>query len=113
MSQLRPKPLQVLAYGYLPLVLFASLAHYLQLGLTEAGEVLPVAIATFQLDLQTSLHFVADPAVTAFLQGSALIAGAGLSMALTQKIAVQPLKKLIPRHLAIAGGIVLFWPLIV
>ena len=31
-----------LAYGYLPIVLAANLAHYLRLGLSEAGRIIPV-----------------------------------------------------------------------
>ncbi|MEM9005560.1 MAG: sigma 54-interacting transcriptional regulator, partial [Cyanobacteria bacterium P01_F01_bin.86] len=38
----KPRPFIELAYGYLPLVLLATLAHYLRLGLTEAGRILPV-----------------------------------------------------------------------
>ena len=42
----KPRPFLELAYGYLPLVLGASLAHYLRLGLAEAGQVIPVSFAT-------------------------------------------------------------------
>ena len=74
---------------------------------------MPVAFITFHSHSQAPLSFTADPAIVAFLQGAALVAGALLSLALTQKIAVQPLKKMLPQHLAIAGGAVLFWQLMV
>jgi hypothetical protein len=38
-----------LAYGYLPLVLAGNLAHYLTLGLGEAGTIIPLIFATFGL----------------------------------------------------------------
>ena len=38
----KPRPFIELAYGYLPLVLAGNLAHYLRLGLTEGGRLLPV-----------------------------------------------------------------------
>ena len=116
-----------LAYGYLPLLLFASLAHYLQMGLTEAGQIIPVFAATFNLtsSLASSLTdsladslivpaiaFSAHPAVIAFLQGTALIFGALLSLLLTQKISRQPLRQLLPQHGATLVFTLLFWQLI-
>jgi len=97
-----------LAYGYLPLLLFASLAHYLQLGLTEAGHIIPVFAATFRLSMP-AIAFSAHPAVIAFLQGTALLFGAILSFLLTQKISRQPLQQLIPQHSAMLAFTVLFW----
>lgn len=95
-----------LAYGYLPLVLAGNLAHYLRLGLREGGRILPVTMATF--GLRDGLNgaslptLVAHPAVIAFLQGSCLISGVLLSVLLTQKIARQQFKYLLPQHIAIA-----------
>jgi transcriptional regulator with AAA-type ATPase domain/NAD-dependent dihydropyrimidine dehydrogenase PreA subunit len=110
---LRPRPFVDLAYGYLPLVLGGTLAHYLRLGLTEAGQVIPVTMATFG---NTTLHWpiaIADPAVIAFLQAVTLIVAVWLSVVLTQKIARQSLLKLAPQHLcAIAIGSA-FWKIIV
>ncbi len=88
-----------LAYGYLPLVLAGNLAHYLRLGLTEGGKILPVTMATFGLSGENLPVLVAHPAVIAFLQGTTLIFGVLLSILLTQKIARQPLKFLLPQHL--------------
>ncbi len=88
-----------LAYGYLPLVLAGNLAHYLHLGLTEAGRILPVTLATFGWQSQNLPIFVAHPAVIAFLQGTTLFFGVLLSIALTQKIARQSFTLLIPQHL--------------
>jgi transcriptional regulator with AAA-type ATPase domain/NAD-dependent dihydropyrimidine dehydrogenase PreA subunit len=99
-----------LAYGYLPLVLGANLAHYLRLGLTEAGQVLPVTLATFGYSGMSAPAIAAHPAVIAFLQGVTLLASALLSIALSQKIAR---RFWVPQ----AGAIVLFtaylWQLIV
>lgn len=88
-----------LAYGYLPLVLAGNLAHYLHLGLTEGGRILPVTIATFGWQGNNLPIYVAHPAVIAFLQGVTLIFGVLLSIVLTQKIARQSFKLLIPQHL--------------
>jgi polyferredoxin len=89
-----------LAYGYLPLVLAGNLAHYLKLGLGEAGTVIPLTFATFGLSGKDLPVLIAHPAVVAFLQGSVLILGVVCSIILTQKIARQPIKFLIPQHLA-------------
>ena len=40
-------PFLGLAYGYMPLVWGATLAHYLPLLLTEVGRVLPVRVTLF------------------------------------------------------------------
>jgi transcriptional regulator with AAA-type ATPase domain/NAD-dependent dihydropyrimidine dehydrogenase PreA subunit len=96
-----------IAYGYLPLVLAANLAHYLRLGLGEAGAILPISLATFGLEGQGLPILVAHPAVIAFLQGTALIFGVLLSIILTQKIARQHFQLLLPHHLcAIFLGVV-------
>ncbi|MFK8184921.1 MAG: sigma 54-interacting transcriptional regulator [Phormidesmis sp.] len=100
-----------LAYGYLPLLLFASLAHYLHLGLTEAGQIIPVFAATFRLTAP-AIAFTAHPAVITFLQGSALLFGAMFSILLTQKISRQPLRQLIPQHSATLAFTLLFWQVI-
>ncbi|CAN5826748.1 sigma 54-interacting transcriptional regulator [soil metagenome] len=101
-----------LAYGYLPLLLFASLAHYLLLGLAEAGQIVPVFWATWGLPMAGG-SLVAHPAVIAFLQGVALIFGAFLSILLTQKIGRQSWRKLVPQHGMTVGFTVLLWQLIV
>lgn len=113
---LKPRPFLELAYGYLPLVLGSSLAHYLRLGLTEAGRILPVTVATFGMSDRLSFPLpvvVADSAVIAFLQGVSLLAAALLSIVLTQNIARQPIANLLPQHLATIGLTVLLWQLIV
>lgn len=108
----RPKPFLELAYGYLPLVLAANLAHYLQLGLTEAGRVIPISLATVGLSGGETWIWVAHPAVIAFLQGTTLVAGVLFSLVLTQKIAKQPIRCLIPQHLGVGAIALLLWPLI-
>ncbi|MGB3300549.1 MAG: cyclic nucleotide-binding domain-containing protein [Phormidesmis sp.] len=105
-----------LAYGYLPLVLFASLAHYLLMGLSEAGQIVPVFGATLNMpSLGTSLgnSMTAHPAVIAFLQGTALVFGALLSIILTQKIGRQPWLKLIPQHGFTLGLTLILWQIII
>ena len=59
-----------LAYGYLPLVWAANLAHYLRLGLQEGGRIIPVSLATFGSSGANLPVWIAHPAVVAFLQGS-------------------------------------------
>lgn len=89
------------------------MAHYLRLGLGEAGRILPVSLATFGFSGQGLPVLVAHPAVTAFLQGTTLIFSVLLTVILTQKIARQPLRLLLPQHL---GAIVLgasLWAIIV
>jgi len=109
----QPRPFKELAYGYLPLVLMGTLAHYLHLFLTEAGRVLPVSAATIGLSGVNLPVLVAHPAVIAFLQGTALLMGAVLAIALTQKIARYPLRLLIPQHLATIALTASLWWLIV
>ncbi len=101
-----------LAYGYLPLVLAGNLAHYLQLGLAEGGRILPVAFATFGLTGEGLPLLIAHPAVISFLQGTVLIFGAVTSVILTQQIARQPFKVLLPQHLAIGVLMMSFWRVI-
>lgn len=107
-----PKPFVEMAYGYLPLVLAANLAHYLHLGLTEMGRVIPVSLATVGLSGGERLAVTVHPAVIAFLQGSTLIAGVLLSMVVAQKIARQPFRCLLPQHIATGAIALLLWPLI-
>jgi hypothetical protein len=57
--------------------------------------------------------FMAHPAVIEFLQGVTLIAGVLLTMLLTQKIAYQPLRSLLPQHLATVVLGVCLWAIIV
>ncbi|EDX85164.1 Sigma-54 interaction domain family [Synechococcus sp. PCC 7335] len=101
-----------LAYGYLPLVLLASLAHYLLLGLSEGGQVISVFGATIGWPI-VGFQAIVDPAVIAFLQGTSLLLGACLSIILTQKIGRQSWLKLIPQHSLTLGFTLLFWQLIV
>jgi transcriptional regulator with AAA-type ATPase domain/NAD-dependent dihydropyrimidine dehydrogenase PreA subunit len=109
----KPRSFIELSYGYLPLVLGSTLAHYLRLGLTEAGRIVPVTLATFGLSGIGAPVVVADPAVIAFLQGTTLVVAAVLSILLTQNIARQPFLRLLPQHLATIGFTVLLWQIIV
>ena len=110
----KPRPFISLAYGYLPLVLFSNLAHYIHMGLTEAGQVIPLSLATAgqPIGATASLVWTAHPAVIAFLQGSSLIVGIALSSLLTQKIARQPFLKLLPQHSVAVSLAILTWQLV-
>lgn len=102
-------PFLVLAYGYLPLVLGANLAHYLRLGLGEAGRILPVSWATFGYVGTNLPIWVAHPAVISFLQATTLITTVLLSIFLTQKISRQSFWRMLPQHgMAIVLGLG-FW----
>ncbi len=107
------RPFVELAYGYLPLVLGGTLAHYLRLGLNEAGQVLPVTLATFGYSGANLPAVIAHPAVTAFLQGSVLVMGVLLTGLLIQKIGRQPITSLWPHHLTALGITILLWQVIV
>lgn len=109
----KPRPFLELAYGYLPFVLGANIAHYLRLGLTEAGRVVPVTFATFGFGTAHLPIFVAHPAVIAFLQSVTLIAAFLLSVILTQKIARQSFWTLLPHHLATGAIATGMWQIIV
>jgi polyferredoxin len=101
---------KTLAYGYLPLVLGGTMAHYWQLGLAEAGRLLPVTVATIGWSAIPGLPvWVAHPAVIAFLQGATLLAAGLLSVVLTQKIAKQAWRFLWPQHVTIGLLAGLMW----
>jgi transcriptional regulator with AAA-type ATPase domain/NAD-dependent dihydropyrimidine dehydrogenase PreA subunit len=110
---LRPRPLIKLAYGYLPLVWAASLAHYLRLGLLEAGKVLPTTLATFQLTTLELPYWIAHPAVLAFLQATLLVLGTLTSFWCLLKIARQPLQQLWPHGLCILLTVASLWQITV
>ncbi len=109
----KPRPFIQLAYGYLPLALGANLAHYLRLFLQEAGRILPVTWATFGMDGSNLPIFIAHPAVIEFLQGTVLICSVLLSWALTQKIARQPWRSLLPQHLSTVVLAIALWTIII
>jgi transcriptional regulator with AAA-type ATPase domain/NAD-dependent dihydropyrimidine dehydrogenase PreA subunit len=111
----KPRPFLELAYGYLPLAMGGLLAHFLRLGLSEGGQLIPVTFATFGFASANFPVWVAHPAVIAFLQTVALIFAVLTSIVLTQKIARQPLLKLLPQHLAaiaialLMGSVIVGW----
>jgi transcriptional regulator with AAA-type ATPase domain/NAD-dependent dihydropyrimidine dehydrogenase PreA subunit len=111
----KSRPFLELAYGYLPLVLGCNLAHYLRLGLSEAGRLVPVTVATFnpEASLATLPVAVAHPAVIAFLQAVTIVGSFWLSVFLTQKIARQSIALLIPQHLAMLAIGSLLWIVVV
>ena len=112
-NRYKPRRFIELAYGYLPLVLAGNLAHYLRMGLGEGGKILPVTMATFGLDGAGLPILIAHPAVIAFLQGATLMSGVLLSILLTQKIARQSIKYLLPQHLAIVTLGIGMWQIVV
>ncbi|GAQ87672.1 hypothetical protein KFL_003690030 [Klebsormidium nitens] len=108
----KPAPFLHLAYGYLPLVWSATLAHYLFLFLVEGGTLLPVTAATVGFEDLGLPSFVADSSVVGFLQGSVLMAGAGLSLALTRKLGKRPWSALWPQCTTIVAFTAELWALI-
>ncbi|MBW4517674.1 MAG: sigma 54-interacting transcriptional regulator [Timaviella obliquedivisa GSE-PSE-MK23-08B] len=109
------RPFVELAYGYLPLAMGGLLAHFLRLGLSEGGQIIPVTFATFGLATANLPLWIAHPAVVAFLQTVALFSSVLASVVLTQKIARQPFLKLLPQHFAgvaialLMGSIIVGW----
>lgn len=81
----------------------ATLSYYLKPLLEEAGRILPVTAATFYADGDGLPVFVANHAVTMFLQAVTLLSGTGLSLLLTRKIGHQPWLVLTPQCLTILG----------
>ena len=97
-----PNEFLQLGYSYLPLTWLASLAHYLQLGLVEAGQVLPTAARTAsffasQLGAEDFAAYLVNnskdlpslsfaPPVVAFLQGTTLILAGAFSLQLLNKL---------------------------
>ncbi|MCL1470027.1 sigma 54-interacting transcriptional regulator [Argonema antarcticum] len=112
-GSVKPRSFVELAYGYLPLVLGGNLAHYLRLGLGEGGRILPLTFATFGFSGEGLPVLVGHPAVIAFLQGTTLIFSVVLTIFLTQKIAHQPLRFLLPQHLAAVVLGASLWAIIV
>lgn len=109
---IQPRSFIELAYGYLPLVLCANLAYYLHLGLGEAGQILPVTLATFGLNGSNLPIFVAHPAVISFLQGITLIFGVILAIILSQKISRQSMTTLLGQHFSTIALGFIFWQII-
>lgn len=109
----KSKPFLELAYGYLPVVLGGTLAHYLRLGLSEAGQIIPVTFATFGWGTANLPLWVAHPAVIEFLQAVTLSFSLLASLILTQKIARQSWLSLWPQHLATGAIVVAMWQVIV
>jgi len=108
-----------LAYGWMPLVWAASLAHYMQLFGAEAGSVLPAAADLLHLPaaVRAAMPSAAlAPPVVAFMQAAALTAGGGAATALT--VALGRTLGFAPARVAaqcagiFASGLLL-WPLIV
>lgn len=91
----------------------ATLAHYLRALLEEAGAILPVTARTFGASGEGLPVLVANHAVTCFLQGSVLLAGASLSLLLTRKIGAKPWLVLTPQCLTVLGMTAELWWLIV
>ncbi len=112
-SRFKPRSFVELAYGYLPLVLAGNLAHYLNLGLGEAGKILPVTWATFGLSGVGLPTLIAHPAVIEFLQGSTLIVGLLAAIIVTQKISRQSFDLLLPQHLSMILITFCWWKIII
>ncbi|KIY96444.1 hypothetical protein MNEG_11520, partial [Monoraphidium neglectum] len=93
----------------------ATLAHYEQYFMEEAGDILPAAAKTVHLDqFAAALPIIeADPAVVAFVQGVTLLAGAGLSLVLTRRLAQKPWASVAPQCAAVALFTAELWHVII
>jgi transcriptional regulator with AAA-type ATPase domain/NAD-dependent dihydropyrimidine dehydrogenase PreA subunit len=107
------RPFLELAYGYLPLVLGGTLAHYLHLGLAEAGQIIPITFATFGLNSIGLPAVSAHPAVITFLQSGILIASLLVTWMVTLKIGRQSFVQLWPQTFSAFGLTILLWVFIV
>jgi len=101
----RPKPLIDMAYGYLPLTLAGTLAHYLDKFMLEGFNVLQVGAKTFGAPWWQSVPgLTVDNHVVDFCQGAVLLVGVLASLGVTHKIAKQNLNWIIAmQHAAIVG----------
>ena len=85
-----PAPRQrLLLYALLPLLWALMLAHFLPLGMGEAGLVLPVSLAPLGVAVEGLPAWSADPHVVAFCQTLALLVGVGGSVVLLRRL-LQP-----------------------
>jgi len=114
----QPAPFVRLAYGYLPLTWAATLAHYEESALREAGTVGRVLVEGLPGPLGASWApsvpvFVADPAVVAFVQGVTLLLGLGLGLGLTRKIGGRPWRDIGLQCAGMVGVTAELWWLIV
>lgn len=112
-----PAPFVRLAYGYLPLTWAATLAHYEESALREAGTVgrvfaegLPGLPSAW---VEAVPSFTADPAVVAFVQGATLLTGLALGLGLTRKIGGRPWKDIGLQCVGMVGVTAELWWLIV
>lgn len=108
-----PPPFLQLSYAYLPLVWGATLAHYTQALMEEAGTILPVTAATFGLDGSGLPVLVAEHAVTQFLQGALLLGSTAFSLLLVRRLGARRWVVLAPQCLALAALTAELWYLIV
>ena len=117
----RPPPrLTRVAYAYLPLTWAATLAHYEDWGLREAGTVARVFARSLEdasLLPRALAELVpapaADPAVVDFLQGATLLLGAVGALAFTRRLGARPWAELAPQLLGIVFVTAELWFLIV
>jgi len=119
LSRLPPRLTRV-AYAYLPLTWAATLAHYEDWGLREAGTVARVFARSLE-DASLLPHRLAelvpapaaDPAVVDFLQGATLLLGAFGALAFTRRLGARPWAQLAPQLVGIGLVTAELWYLIV
>lgn len=115
-----PPRLTRVAYAYLPLTWAATLAHYEEWGLREAGTVARVFARSLE-DASLLPHSLAelvpapaaDPAVVDFLQGATLLLGFLGAAAFTRRLGARPWAQLAPQLVGIALVTAELWYLIV
>ena len=116
-----PPRLTRVAYAYLPLTWAATLAHYEEWGLREAGTVARVFARSLEENVGILPHWTvelvpspaADPAVVDFLQGATLLLGAAGAMAFTRRLGARPWAQLAPQLVGVALVTAELWYLIV
>ena len=115
-----PPRLTRVAYAYLPLTWAATLAHYEEWGLREAGTVARVFARSLE-DASLLPHSLAelvpapaaDPAVVDVLQGATLLVGFLGAAAFTRRLGARPWAQLAPQLVGIALVTAELWYLIV
>ncbi|KAG2445992.1 hypothetical protein HXX76_000595 [Chlamydomonas incerta] len=108
----QPAPFVALAYGYLPLVWAATLAHYVPDLLGQGGHILQITAASVGFENAPLPAAEADPAIIAFLQGTLLLFGAGTSGALSRKLAGAPWSAFLPQLAGISLLTAELWALL-
>ncbi|KAG2445993.1 hypothetical protein HXX76_000596 [Chlamydomonas incerta] len=111
MQAAEPPPFVELAYGYLPLVWFATVSYYLPSLMGEAGQILPITAAFLGADGSGLPAVSVEGDIITFLQGFLLLFGGFTATVLSRKLAAAPFKSFAPQLLGIAAFTAELWAL--